>query len=83
MLVEDYADRVRTAAGHLTRLLADGGTRVDNPPDEPVGPGDDGSIELRPDAEIVQISSDPAPGVSVADLVERHADLFAGLRLPD
>ena len=30
-LVEDYADRVRQAAGYLSRLLADGGTGVDNP----------------------------------------------------
>jgi hypothetical protein len=78
VLVEDYADRVRTAAGHLTRLLADGGTRVDNPPDEPVGPGDDGPIELRPDAEIVQISSDPAPGVSVAAIDGGSACLVNG-----
>ena len=40
LLVEDYADRVRLAAGYLSRLLADGGTRVDNPADEPVGPED-------------------------------------------
>jgi hypothetical protein len=38
LLVEDYADRVRLAAGYLSRLLADDGTRVDNPADEPVGP---------------------------------------------
>jgi hypothetical protein len=43
LLVEDDADRVRQAAGYLSRLLADGGSRVDAPADEPVGPdrGDD------------------------------------------
>jgi len=78
VLVEDYADRVRTAAGHLTRLLADGGTRVDNPADEPVAPGDDRPIELRPDAEIVQIGSDPARGVCTAAVDGGSACLVNG-----
>ncbi len=78
MLVEDYGDRVRTAAGYLTRLLADGGTRVDNPPDEPVAPGDDRPVELRPDAEIVEMGSDPAPGVCVAAVDGGSACLVNG-----
>jgi len=78
VLVEDYADRVRTAAGLLTRLLADGGTRVDNPPDEPVAPGDDRPLELRPDAEIVRIGSDPALGVCVAAIDGGSACLVNG-----
>jgi len=66
LLVEDYADRVRLAAGYLSRLLADGGSRVDNPVDEPVGPEDGGSLELADDAPLVQFGCDQAPGVTAA-----------------
>ena len=53
---------MRLAAGYLSRLLADGGTRVDNPADEPVGPEDAGALELSEDAPLVQFGCDPAPG---------------------
>ena len=61
LLVEDYADRVRQAAGYLSRLLADSGTRVDNPAEEPVGP-EDAALELATDAPLVEFGCDPAPG---------------------
>ena len=61
LLIEDYADRVRLAAGYLSRLLADGGTSVDNPAEEPVGPEDAGLLELAEDAPL-QFGCDPAPG---------------------
>ncbi|HXP13810.1 MAG TPA: hypothetical protein VN907_00690, partial [Actinomycetes bacterium] len=66
LLVEDYADRVRLAAGYLSRLLADAGTRVDNPADEPVGPEDAEAMELSEDAPLVEFGCDPAPGVTAA-----------------
>jgi hypothetical protein len=69
---------VRHAAGYLARLLTDTGTQVDNPVDEPVTSGDDRSVELRPDAEIVQIGSDPASGVSVAAVDGGSACLVNG-----
>jgi hypothetical protein len=62
LLVEDYADRVRQAAGYLSRLLADAGTGVDNPADEPVGPEDAAVLELAEDAPLVQFGCDPPPG---------------------
>ena len=66
LLVEDYADRVRLAAGYLSRLLADGGTSVDNPADEPVGPEDAAALELAEDAPLHQFGCDPAAGVPAA-----------------
>jgi NurA domain-containing protein len=78
LLVEDYADRVRLAAGYLSRLLADGGTRVDNPTDEPVGPHDAGPLELRDDAALVQFGSDPAPGMTAAAIDGGSACLLNG-----
>ena len=62
LLVEDYADRVRLAAGYLSRLLADGGTRVDNPADEPVGPEDAGALELSEDAPWSSSAATRPPG---------------------
>ncbi len=76
LLVEDYADRVRAAAGYLARLLADDGTRVDNPVDEPVSP--DGAVELPADAAIVEIGVDPAPGVMAAAVDGGSACLAGG-----
>ena len=78
LLVEDYAERVRAAAGYLSRLLADGGNRVDNPPDEPIAADDRAAVELDPDAAIVQIGSDPAPGVLVAAVDGGSACLVNG-----
>jgi hypothetical protein len=78
VLVEDYADRVRLAAGYLSRLLADGGSRVDNPVDEPVGPEDGGSLELADDAPLVQFGCDPAPGVTAAAVDGGSACLLNG-----
>jgi hypothetical protein len=78
LLVEDYGDRVRHAAGYLARLLADTGTQVDNPADEPVTLGDDRSVELRPDARIVPVGCDPAAGVAVAAVDGGSACLVNG-----
>jgi hypothetical protein len=69
---------VRHAAGYLAKLLADTGTQVDNPADEPVTLGDDRSVELRPDAAIVQMGSNPAPGVAVAAIDGGSACLING-----
>ena len=77
LLVHDYAERVRDAAGYLRRLLADDGTRVDNPADERLAPDGD-QIELRPDAAIVQIGSDPGAGVTVAAVDGGSACLVNG-----
>jgi hypothetical protein len=78
VLVEDYADRVRLAAGYLSRLLADGGSRVDNPVDEPVGPDDADALELADDAPLVQFGCDPAPGVTAAAVDGGSACLLNG-----
>jgi len=78
VLVEDYADRVRLAAGYLSRLLADAGSRVDNPVDEPVGPDDAGHLELADDAALVQFGCDPAPGVTAAAVDGGSACLLNG-----
>ncbi|HEX8135445.1 MAG TPA: DNA double-strand break repair nuclease NurA [Actinomycetes bacterium] len=78
MLVEDYGDRVRLAAGYLSRLLADDGSRVDNPVDEPVGPDDGGALELAEDAPLVQFGCDPAPGVTAAAVDGGSACLLNG-----
>jgi len=78
VLVEDYADRMRLAAGYLSRLLADAGNRVDNPVDEPVAPEDGGSLELAEDAPLVQFGSDPAPGVTAAAVDGGSACLLNG-----
>jgi hypothetical protein len=78
LLVEDYADRVRLAAGYLSRLLADGGSRVDNPADEPVAPEDGGALELADDAPLVQFGSDPATGVTTSAVDGGSACLLNG-----
>jgi hypothetical protein len=78
LLVEDYADRVRQAAGYLSRLLADAGTGVDNPADEPVGPEDAAVLELAEDAPLVQFGCDPAPGVTAAAVDGGSACLLNG-----
>jgi hypothetical protein len=78
LLVEDYGDRVRLAAGYMSRLLADGGSRVDNPTDEPVGPDDGAFLELADDAPLVQFGSDPAVGVTVAAVDGGSACLLNG-----
>ncbi|HZA85122.1 MAG TPA: DNA double-strand break repair nuclease NurA [Actinomycetes bacterium] len=78
MFVEDYADRVRLAAGYLSRLLADGGSRVDNPSDEPVAPEDGAGLELADDAPLVQFGSDPATGVTAAAVDGGSACLLNG-----
>src|SRR5919202_3912369 len=54
LLVEDYAERVKGCAQYLTRLLADQGTRVDNPVDEPIGPEESTPLDLGWDPELVQ-----------------------------
>jgi hypothetical protein len=78
LLVEDYGDRVRLAAGYMSRLLADGGSRVDNPTDEPVGPEDGAFLELADDAPLVQFGTDPAVGVTVAAVDGGSACLLNG-----
>jgi hypothetical protein len=78
LLVEDYADRVRLAAGYLSRLLADGGTRVDNPADEPIGPDDRTAVDLRDDADLVQFGVDAAAGLTVAAVDGGSACLLNG-----
>jgi hypothetical protein len=78
VLVEDYEDRVRLAAGYLSRLLADGGSHVDNPVDEPVGPEDGGALELAEDAPLHQFGCDPAPGVTAAAVDGGSACLLNG-----
>jgi hypothetical protein len=78
LLVEDYDDRVRLAAGYLSRLLADGGSRVDNPSDEPVAPENGGGLELADDAPLVQFGSDPATGVTAAAVDGGSACLLNG-----
>lgn len=78
LFVEDYADRVRLAAGYLSRLLADGGSRVDNPADEPVGPEDATALELAEDAPLVQFGCDPAPGMTAAAVDGGSACLLNG-----
>jgi hypothetical protein len=78
LLVEDYADRVRVAAGYLSRLLADAGNRVDNPVDEPVGPEDGGALELTDDAPLIRFGCDPAPGVTAAAVDGGSACLLNG-----
>src|SRR6266540_4290321 len=66
LLVEDYAERVKGCAQYLTRLLADQGTRVDNPVDEPIGPEESAPLELADDRGIVRFGVDAAPGVTAA-----------------
>jgi hypothetical protein len=78
LLVEDYADRVRLAAGYLSRLLADGGTRVDNPADEPVAPDDHATLELADDAELVEFGAEQAAGVTAAAVDGGSACLLNG-----
>jgi hypothetical protein len=66
VLVEDYADRVEQAAGYLTSLLRDRGTRVDSPTDEPIGPLERETVELDEGrVEFRQMTTDPATGVSM------------------
>jgi hypothetical protein len=78
LLVEDYAERVRLAAGYLSRLLADGGTRVDNPADEPIAPDEHAALELSEDAELVRFGCDPATGVTAAAVDGGSACLLNG-----
>ncbi len=78
LLVEDYADRVRGCAQYLTRLLADQGSRVDNPADEPVGPEDAAPIDLAEDARIVRFGVDPGAGVTTAAIDGGSACLING-----
>ncbi|HEY4725997.1 MAG TPA: DNA double-strand break repair nuclease NurA, partial [Actinomycetota bacterium] len=78
LLVEDYGDRVRVAAGYLSRLLADAGTSVDNPVDEPLGPEDARALELSADAPLHQFGCDPAPGVTAAAVDGGSACLLNG-----
>jgi hypothetical protein len=76
--VEDYADRVRGCAQYLTRLLADQGSRVDNPADEPVAPEDAAPIELAEDAQILRFGVDPGQGVTTAAIDGGSACLLNG-----
>jgi hypothetical protein len=78
LLVEDYADRVRGCAQYLTRLLADQGTRVDNPVDEPVAPEDSGPLDLAEDRGFTQFPVDPARGVTAAAVDGGSACLING-----
>jgi hypothetical protein len=78
LFVEDYGDRVRVAAGYLSRLLADAGTSVDNPVDEPLGPEDARVLELSTDAPLPQFGFDPAPGVTAAAVDGGSACLLNG-----
>jgi hypothetical protein len=78
LFVEDYGDRVRVAAGYLSRLLADAGTSVDNPVDEPLGPEDARALELSTNAPLHQFGCDPAPGVTAAAVDGGSACLLNG-----
>ncbi len=78
LLVEDYAERVQGCAQYLTRLLADQGTRVDNPVDEPVAPEESAPLELATDCAIVELDVDPAPGVTAAAVDGGSACLLNG-----
>jgi hypothetical protein len=78
LLVEDYADRVKGCAQYLTRLLADQGTRVDNPVDEPVGPEDSDPLDLAEDRGFTQFPVDPARGVTTAAVDGGSACLING-----
>ncbi len=78
LLVEDYAERVTGCAQYLTRLLADQGTRVDNPVDEPIGPEESAPLELADDRGLVQFGVDPAPGVTAAAIDGGSACLING-----
>jgi NurA domain len=78
LLVEDYAERVKGCAQYLTRLLADQGTRVDNPVDEPIAPEETAPLELAEDRGLVQFPVDPAPGVTAAAVDGGSACLVNG-----
>jgi hypothetical protein len=65
-------------AQYLTRLLADQGTRVDNPVDEPIGPEESAPLELADDRGLVQFGVDPAPGVTAAAVDGGSACLING-----
>lgn len=65
-------------AQYLTRLLADQGTRVDNPVDEPIAPDDRVPLELAEDQRIVRFGVDPAPGVTAAAIDGGSACLVNG-----
>jgi len=78
LLVEDYAERVKGCAQYLTRLLADQGTRVDNPVDEPIGPEESDPLELGEDRAIVEFGVDPGPGVTAAAVDGGSACLVNG-----
>jgi hypothetical protein len=78
LLVEDYAERVKGCAQYLTRLLADQGTRVDNPVDEPIGPEESAPLELADDRGIVRFGVDAAPGVTAAAIDGGSACLING-----
>ena len=78
LLVEDYAERVQGCAQYLTRLLADQGTRVDNPVDEPIAPEESAPLELAEDRGIVRFEVDPAPGVTAAAVDGGSACLLNG-----
>ncbi|HZD73469.1 MAG TPA: DNA double-strand break repair nuclease NurA [Actinomycetota bacterium] len=78
LLVEDYAERVKGCAQYLTRLLADQGTRVDNPVDEPIGPEESAPLELGDDRGIVRFGVDPSPGITAAAIDGGSACLVNG-----
>jgi hypothetical protein len=78
LLVEDYAERVQGCAQYLTRLLADQGTRVDNPVDEPIAPEESAPLELAEDRGIVRFDVDPAPGITAAAVDGGSACLVNG-----
>jgi NurA domain len=69
---------VRQAAGYLTRLLGDTGTRVDSPVDEPLGPDDDRPIDLDDVALAPIPAADPAHGVTMAAVDGGSACLVNG-----
>src|SRR5262245_11386221 len=77
LLVEDYAERVRTAAGYLTRLLGDAGDRIDSPEDEPLGPPGAGAVELG-DVTLLPVGFAPAPGVTMTAVDGGSACLVNG-----
>jgi hypothetical protein len=78
LLVEDYADRVKGCAQYLTRLLADQGTRVDNPVDEPVAPDESAPLDLAEDRGFTRFPVDPARGVTAAAVDGGSACLING-----
>jgi hypothetical protein len=76
-LVEDYAERVQQAAGYLTRLLGDTGTRIDSPVDEPLGPDGERPVDLA-DVALGPTGFDPGDGITMTAIDGGSACLVNG-----